>query len=131
MIAQTQTNPLVFRDMAHELIAHLPQVTSTQLELLRDIETAAAARRREIEQQCAPTVVAPRPAVGETRGREAEPLPPPPPHQVQVPPPAPHGGGERRVSRGHRPGIIITRVPPTRPRRRNRRPSPRQPPRGG
>ena len=77
---ETQTSPLlVFGELVRELKAHLPQVTSAQLGLLRDIETASAARRREIEQQCAPTVVAPRPEVGETHRLEEAPLPPPPP----------------------------------------------------
>ena len=86
---ETQTHPLlVFGELVRELIKHLPQVTSAQLGLLREIETASAARRREIEQQCAPTVVAPRLEVGETHGLEEAPPPPPPPPRVQGPPAA-------------------------------------------
>ena len=86
---QVQTEPRAFSDLARELLSQLRQVSSTQLDLLREIETACAARRREIEQQCAPTVVAPRPEVEEMHEREEEPDPPPPPRRVQGPPPAP------------------------------------------
>ena len=86
---QVQTEPRAFSDLARELLSQLRQVSSTQLGLLREIETASAARRREIEQQCAPTVVAPRPAVGEAHGLEEAPVAPPPPRRVQGPPPAP------------------------------------------
>ena len=46
-------------DIAH-CIASLQHCSSAQIGLLRELERAAADRRREIEIQCAPTVVAPR-----------------------------------------------------------------------
>ena len=48
------------------LIDRLSRASSAQTALLLKTERALAARRREIEQSCAATVLAPRPLVGET-----------------------------------------------------------------
>ena len=52
------------------LIDRLSRASSSQTALLLKTERAIAARRREIEQSCAATVLAPRPLVGETHPRD-------------------------------------------------------------
>ena len=52
------------------LIDRLSRASSAQTALLLKTERALAARRREIEQSCAATVLAPRPLVGETHPRD-------------------------------------------------------------
>ena len=60
------------------LIDRISHATSSQLALLRETERAVTARRIQIEQSCAPTVIAPRPVAGQSRPREPPPPPPPP-----------------------------------------------------
>ena len=71
-----------FAVAAREMLHHLPSATSSQRALLLEIENTVGAHRREIERRCAPTAIAPRPVAGQSRPREAAPLPPPPPRRV-------------------------------------------------
>ena len=71
-----------FAVAAREMLHHLPSATSSQAALLLLIENSVGAHRREIERRCAPTAIAPRPVAGQSRPREAAPLPPPPPRRV-------------------------------------------------
>ena len=71
-----------FAAAAREMLHHLPAASSSQGALLLEIENSVGAHRREIERRCAPTAIAPRPVAGQSRPREAAPLPPPPPRRV-------------------------------------------------
>ena len=80
MESQLESTP--FATAAHAMLHHLPSATSSQRALLLEIESTVGAHRREIERRCAPTAIAPRPVAGQSRPREAAPLPPPPPRRV-------------------------------------------------
>ena len=71
-----------FAVAARAMLHHLHSATSSQRALLLEIENSVGAHRREIERRCAPTAIAPRPVAGQSRPREAPPLPPPPPRRV-------------------------------------------------
>ena len=71
-----------FAVAARQMLRHLPSATSSQAALLLLIENTVGAHRREIERRCAPTAIAPRPVAGQSRPREAAPLPPPPTRRV-------------------------------------------------
>ena len=78
--------------LLQSLYDRLMHATSSQIGLLLKIERAVAARRSQIEQSCAATVLAPRPLAGESHPREPAPLPPPPPARPRA------AGGEAIVS---------------------------------
>ena len=88
-----------FKALVLELIARLPSSTSSQPNLVRELEVAVIGRRTELESSCVVSVVvAERPVVGETHPRDEPPPPPPPlPLPQMIRPPlklvlrAPHG----------------------------------------
>ena len=89
---------LSLQALVREVTARLPSSTSSQLDLVRELEAAVIGRRTELESSCVvPVVLALRPAVGETHPRDE--LPPPPlplaqsvhPPLVLIPPRPPHG----------------------------------------
>ena len=86
-----------FKTLVRELIVRLPSSTSSQLDLVRELEVAVIGRRTELESCAVPVIVAERPAVGETHSRDEPPPPLLPPPQLVHPPcvtelrPPPHG----------------------------------------
>ena len=86
-----------FKALVRELIVRLPASTTSQLDLVHELEVAVVGRRIELESCVVPVVVAERPAVGDTHPRD-EPPPPPVPAQhpvdlqrMSIPPRPPHG----------------------------------------
>ena len=75
-----------FKALVREIIVRLPSSTSSQLDLIRELEVAVIGRRTELESCVVPVVVAERPAVGEIHPRD-DPPPAPLPllHPVHVP----------------------------------------------
>ena len=86
-----------FKKLVREFIARLPSLTSSQLDLIRELEVAVIGRRTELESCVVPVIVVGRPAVGKTHPRDEPPQPllPPPqqvhPARVLVLRPPPHG----------------------------------------